>query len=126
MNAVDTSGYPDCRPAFLEAFVRVAQVGTKRGVEGRPVRVLAPLLHDSKAAIVRKGLGLGVPFEKTLSCYDPVEEQGRWLRCGRCDACLLRERGFQEAGTPDPAPRAAAPATPVAPVAPAPPGLPAS
>jgi 7-cyano-7-deazaguanine synthase len=106
VNAVDYSGYPDCRPAFLEAFRQVAATGTRQGVEGRPVEILAPLLHLSKAEIVAQGLALGVPFGATLSCYDPVEEQGRWLHCGRCDACALRARGFAAAGHADPAPRA--------------------
>jgi len=108
VNAVDYSGYPDCRPAFLDAFEAVAAAGTKRGVEGRPIRILAPLLDLSKAEIVRRGLALGVPYERTLSCYDPLEEGGRMLHCGRCDACVLRARGFAAAGHPDPAPRAEA------------------
>ena len=104
VNAVDYSGYPDCRPAFLRAFERVAETGTKRGVEGEPIRILAPLLRLSKADIVRRGMMLGVPFERTLSCYDPLDHGGQWLRCGRCDACHLRARGFAEAGFDDPAP----------------------
>ncbi|MFV1958261.1 MAG: 7-cyano-7-deazaguanine synthase QueC [Planctomycetota bacterium] len=106
VNAVDYSGYPDCRPAFLEAFRQVARRGTKCGVEGHPIRILAPLLHLTKGAIVRLGLALGVPFDRTLSCYDPVEQSGRWLACGTCDACVLRARGFAEAGVTDPAARA--------------------
>ena len=106
VNAVDYSGYPDCRPAFLEAFAQVAATGTKQGVEGRPIEILSPLLHLSKAQIVRRGLDLGVPYAHTLSCYDPVERDGTWLHCGRCDACALRTRGFEEAGSQDPAPRA--------------------
>ncbi len=98
VNAVDYSGYPDCRPAFLRAFERVARVGTRAGVEGRPLRIRAPLLRLSKADIVRLGTRLGVPYRLTLSCYDPV----RGRACGRCDACLLRRRGFEEAGVPDP------------------------
>jgi len=103
VNALDTSGYPDCRPVFLEAFGRVVAVGTRRGVEGRPIEILAPLLHLSKAEIVRRGLALKVPFELTLSCYDPETAEGRVRPCGRCDACRLRARGFAEAGVPDPA-----------------------
>ncbi len=98
VNAVDYSGYPDCRPAFLSAFARLARLATRAGVEGRRFRVHAPLLRRSKAGIVRLGTRLGVPFALTLSCYDPV--QGR--ACGRCDACRLRRRGFEEAGLPDP------------------------
>lgn len=105
VNAVDTSGYPDCRPEFLEAFGRVSATGTKRGVEGRPIRILAPLLDLTKADIVRRGLALGVPFGETLSCYDPVEQGGAYVHCGHCDACRLRARGFAEAGFVDPAPR---------------------
>ncbi len=100
--AVDYSGYPDCRPAFLEAFEATARLGTRRGAEGKPLRVLAPLLRLSKADIVRRGLSLGVPFAATWSCYDAVERGGESLHCGRCDACRLRRRGFSEAGVTDP------------------------
>lgn len=103
VNALDYSGYPDCRPEFLEAFERVAATGTKQGVEGRPVAIRAPLLTLSKADIVRRGVELGVPFEHTLSCYDPVERDGAWTHCGGCDACRLRAKGFEEAGVEDPA-----------------------
>ena len=106
VNAVDYSGYPDCRPAFLEAFAQVAATGTRQGVEGRPVEIMAPLLNLSKAGIVSRGMALGVPFGKTLSCYDPVLKDGVSLHCGRCDACALRARGFDGAGHTDPAPRA--------------------
>ncbi len=98
VNAVDYSGYPDCRPAFLRAFERVAKVATRAGVEGRPLRIRAPLIKLSKAQIVRLGTSLGVPYRLTLSCYDPV----RGRACGRCDACRLRRKGFEEAGVPDP------------------------
>jgi 7-cyano-7-deazaguanine synthase len=98
VNALDYSGYPDCRPAFLRAFERLARVATKAGVEGRPLRVHAPLLRLTKAGIVRLGTRLGVPYRMTQSCYDPV----RGRACGRCDACLLRRKGFAEAGLPDP------------------------
>jgi 7-cyano-7-deazaguanine synthase len=106
VNALDSSGYPDCRPEFVEAFRAVARLGTRRGVEGRPIEVRAPLLRDSKADVVRRGSALGVPFALTLSCYDPVVVSGRALHCGRCDACLLRAKGFAEAGVRDPAPAA--------------------
>jgi 7-cyano-7-deazaguanine synthase len=98
VNAIDYSGYPDCRPAFVKAFERLAQVATKAGVEGRPLRIRTPLLRLSKAGIVRLGTRLGVPYRLTLSCYDPV----RGRACGRCDACALRKKGFAEAGVPDP------------------------
>jgi 7-cyano-7-deazaguanine synthase len=96
-NAVDYSGYPDCRPAFLNAFERLTRVATKDGVEtGRGVRILAPLLKMSKAEIVRLGERLGVPWGLTWSCY-----QGGQAPCGRCDSCRLRQRGFRGAGVPD-------------------------
>jgi 7-cyano-7-deazaguanine synthase len=98
VNAIDYSGYPDCRPAFVRAFERLARVATKAGVEGRTFRVRAPLLRLSKAEIVRLGARLGVPYRLTLSCYAP--ERGR--ACGRCDACELRRKGFAQAGVPDP------------------------
>jgi len=102
VNAVDYSGYPDCRPAFLRAFERLARLATRAGVQGRRLRLHAPLLRRSKAAIVRLGTRLGVPFRLTLSCYDPV----RGRACGRCDACRLRRRGFEDARLPDPTPYA--------------------
>lgn len=98
VNAIDYSGYPDCRPAFLHAFERVARVATRAGVSGKPLRIRAPLLRLSKAGIIRLGKSLGVPYRLTLSCYDPV----RGRACGRCDACILRRKGFAEAGVPDP------------------------
>jgi 7-cyano-7-deazaguanine synthase len=98
VNAIDYSGYPDCRPAFLRAFERVAKVATKAGVEGRPLRIRAPLLRLTKAGIIGLGTKLGVPYRMTLSCYDPV----RGRACGRCDACALRRKGFAEAKVPDP------------------------
>jgi 7-cyano-7-deazaguanine synthase len=98
VNAIDYSGYPDCRPAFLRAFERLARVATKAGVEGRPLRIRAPLLRLSKAGIVRLGTRLGVPYRLTLSCYDPIGGRA----CGECDACQLRRKGFAEAGVPDP------------------------
>jgi 7-cyano-7-deazaguanine synthase len=105
VNALDSSGYPDCRPGFVDAMRAVAREGTQRGAEGRPLDVLAPLLADTKADVVRRGAALNVPFVLTLSCYDPVERAGRVFACGACDACLLRAKGFSEAGLPDPAPR---------------------
>ncbi len=106
VNAIDYSGYPDCRPAFLEAFAQVAATGTKQGVSGNAVAIRAPLLSFTKADIVRRGVDLGVPFELTLSCYDPVQSGESWVHCGRCDACRLRAKGFAEAGVADPAPHA--------------------
>ncbi|HET8541853.1 MAG TPA: 7-cyano-7-deazaguanine synthase QueC [Anaeromyxobacter sp.] len=97
VNAIDYSGYPDCRPAFLRAFEKVARLATRAGVSGRALRIQAPLLRLSKAEIVRLGASLGVPYRLTLSCYDPVKGRA----CGRCDACVLRRKGFAEAGVPD-------------------------
>ena len=99
INAVDFSGYPDCRPDFLEAFRRLSAVANRRGVEGRPIEIRAPLLTLSKAAIVAEGRRLRVDFSLTSSCYDPGPE-GR--PCGMCDSCRLRRRGFEEAGIVDP------------------------
>jgi len=98
-NALDYSGYPDCRPEFLEAFERVANLGTRAGVEGDRFRIHAPLLRLTKAEIIRLGTRLGVDYGLTHSCYDP---DPRGLACGRCDSCLLRRKGFAEAGVPDP------------------------
>jgi 7-cyano-7-deazaguanine synthase len=98
VNAIDYSGYPDCRPAFLRAFEKLARLATRAGVSGRPLRIRAPLLRLSKAGIVKLGTRLGVPFRITQSCYDPVGGRA----CGRCDACVLRRKGFAEAGVPDP------------------------
>ncbi len=100
-NAVDYSGYPDCRPEFLAEFERLANLATRAGVEGRgKFRVHAPLLRLTKAEIIQQGLRLGVDYGLTLSCYDP-DAEGR--ACGRCDSCRLRLKGFQEAGVRDPA-----------------------
>ncbi|MGH8183896.1 MAG: 7-cyano-7-deazaguanine synthase QueC [Rhodanobacteraceae bacterium] len=99
VNAVDYSGYPDCRPAFIEAFERLANLATKAGVEGRGLRVHAPLIELSKADIVREGLRLCVDFAQTVSCYR-ADAAGR--ACGHCDACVLRARGFTDAGFADP------------------------
>ena len=99
VNAVDYSGYPDCRPEFIAQFERLANVATKAGVEGAGLRIHAPLLHLSKADIVREGLRLGVDFAQTVSCYN-ADATGR--ACGHCDACRLRAEGFAAAGVPDP------------------------
>lgn len=100
VNALDYSGYPDCRPEYVEAFERMANLATKAAVEGRlRIRIHTPLIGLTKAGIVRLALELGVDPALTHSCYDP-DEQGR--PCGACDACLLRRKGFQEAGVPDP------------------------
>ena len=98
-NVLDYSGYPDCRPEFFEAFERLARLATRSGVEGRPLRIRAPLLHSTKAQIVREAVRLGVDLGRTLSCYDP-DPSG--APCGACDACLLRAKGFREAGIADP------------------------
>ena len=99
VNALDYSGYPDCRPAFIAAFEYLASVATKAGVGGRPLRIWAPLQDLTKAGIVRLGVELGVDYGLTHSCYDP-QPDGR--PCGRCDSCRLRARGFAEAGVDDP------------------------
>ena len=98
VNAVDYSGYPDCRPEYVEAFQRLASLATRRAVQGRGPKIVAPLLSLSKADIIRRGRELGVDYSMTLSCYDP-DEGGR--ACGRCDSCRLRRRGFREAGVHD-------------------------
>jgi len=99
-NAVDYSGYPDCRPEFIEAFERLANLGTKAGVEGRArFRIHAPLLRMTKAQIIRRGMELGLDYGLTHTCYDPTPDG---LACGRCDACQLRKKGFAEAGLQDP------------------------
>ena len=99
-NALDYSGYPDCRPEYIEAFERLANLATRAGDEGRPFRVRAPLLSLGKREIVERGRALGVDFGVTLTCYDPSPDGAA---CGRCDACRLRLKGFTEAGMPDPA-----------------------
>ena len=99
VNALDYSGYPDCRPEYLEAFERLASLATKAGVEGHAPRILAPLVELSKAAIIRCGIALGLDYGLTHSCYDPGSSGEP---CGRCDSCRLRARGFAEAGIPDP------------------------
>lgn len=99
VNALDYSGYPDCRPEFLHAFERLAEVATKAGVQGRRVKIVAPLISMTKAEIVKAGNMLGVDYSLTHSCYDPTPDG---LACGRCDACELRLKGFREAGIRDP------------------------
>ena len=99
VNAIDYSGYPDCRPEFIEAFESLANLATKAGVEGRRFHIHTPLIKFSKADIIRKGVELGVDFSLTHSCYDPTPDG---LGCGECDSCLLRLKGFHEAGTKDP------------------------
>lgn len=99
VNAVDYSGYPDCRPEFVEAFERLANVATKAAVEGRPLRIHAPLISDTKEEIIRKGLALGVDYGQTHSCYDPGPDD---RACGRCDACAIRREAFGRLGMTDP------------------------
>ena len=98
-NAVDYSGYPDCRPAYLEAFERLAKLATRAGVEGASYLVHAPLLHVSKADIIRRGLALKLDYGLTWSCYDPGPDR---VPCGRCDSCRIRAGGFREVGVGDP------------------------
>lgn len=103
VNAVDYSGYPDCRPEFIAAFENLANLGTRMGVENQTddnrLRIHTPLIHWSKAQIIRKGMELGVDYSLTHSCYDPMEDG---LSCGHCDSCLLRKKGFLDAKVPDP------------------------
>ena len=99
VNAIDYSGYPDCRPEFIGSFQATANLATKAGVENRGVRVRTPLIDLSKAEIIRRGVELGVDYAMTHSCYDP---DGRGRACGRCDSCLLRKQGFLQAGVADP------------------------
>jgi 7-cyano-7-deazaguanine synthase len=100
VNALDYSGYPDCRPEYIAAFETMANLATKAGVEGHPIRIHTPLIQLSKAEIIRIGLSLNVDYSKTLSCYDPGETG---VACGHCDSCLLRLRGFELNGMRDPA-----------------------
>ena len=99
VNAVDYSGYPDCRPAFIEAFQQLAGLATKRGVEGQPLRLVTPLMQLSKAGIIALGHSLQLDYSLTVSCYQATDEG---LACGRCDACRLRAEGFRQAGLADP------------------------
>jgi 7-cyano-7-deazaguanine synthase len=99
VNAIDYSGYPDCRPEFIEAFRTLANLGTKAGIEGRRFQIHTPLIKFSKADIIKKAIELGVDLSLTHSCYDPTPEG---LACGECDSCLLRLKGFRETGLKDP------------------------
>ena len=99
VNALDYSGYPDCRPEYIAAFEHLARLATKAGVEGQSIEIWAPLQHLTKAEIIRRGLDLGIDYGLTHSCYDPRPD-GR--PCGRCDSCRLRAKGFEEAGARDP------------------------
>ena len=101
VNAVDYSGYPDCRPEYLQAFETMANLATRLGVEGTRTRIHAPLIDLTKMQIIRRGIELGVDYGLTFSCYDPLPDTG--LPCGHCDACLIRAEGFQAASVPDPA-----------------------
>ncbi|WAS92961.1 7-cyano-7-deazaguanine synthase QueC [Nannocystis punicea] len=102
VNAVDYSGYPDCRPQFLAAFERLAAEATRAGVEGKPLHVRAPLISWSKSQIIQAGRAAGVDYADTVSCYDPRVEDDLPRACGRCDSCRLRRDGFTAAGVPDP------------------------
>ncbi len=99
VNAVDYSGYPDCRPEFIDAFQKLVRLATKAGVEGEEISIITPLIRFSKAEIIKKGMTLGVNYEQTVSCYS-ADEKGR--ACGKCDACRLRAMGFDQAGISDP------------------------
>ena len=99
VNALDYSGYPDCRPEYIEAFEQMANLATKAGVEGRHLTIHTPLMHQTKGEIITRGMKLGVDYAATLSCYDP---DAGGAACGQCDACQLRLKGFSEAGVPDP------------------------
>ena len=99
-NVLDYSGYPDCRPEYVKAFMEVARHGTRLGVEGQDITIHTPLIQMSKAEIIQKGAALGVPFHLTHSCYDPRDDGSA---CGRCDSCAIRQEGFQAAGLEDPA-----------------------
>jgi 7-cyano-7-deazaguanine synthase len=100
VNALDYSGYPDCRPDYIAAFEKMANLATKRGVEGNHLTIHSPLIQLTKAQIIERGLALGVDYSLTISCYDPADDG---TPCGRCDSCLLRAKGFSELGSIDPA-----------------------
>lgn len=99
VNALDYSGYPDCRPEFIHAFEKMANLATKAGVEGQSFQIHTPLIELSKAQIIQRGHALGVNYAQTLTCYDPTQDG---LACGKCDSCFLRKKGFSEAGVDDP------------------------
>ncbi|WCL49665.1 7-cyano-7-deazaguanine synthase QueC [Leptospira sp. GIMC2001] len=96
VNALDYSGYPDCRPDFIKSYQKMLGYGTKAGVEGQPIQIITPLINMTKKEIILLGSELNVPFDKTISCYDPDPKTGK--PCGECDSCILREKGFREAG----------------------------
>ena len=102
VNALDYSGYPDCRPGFIDAFQRVADLGTRAGIEGQSIRIETPLRELRKHEIITLGRRYGVDYGDTISCYDPKADGDRPVACGRCDSCALRRRGFELAGIPDP------------------------
>lgn len=102
VNALDYSGYPDCRPEFIEAFQAVANAGTRTGTEGDGYRIRTPLIDLTKAQIVERGMALGVDYGLTVTCYDPIGPDGDEGACGECDACILRRQGFEQAGVADP------------------------
>lgn len=103
VNAVDYSGYPDCRPEYIKAYEDMANLATKASVEGKArFKIRTPLINLTKSEIIKKGTGLGVDYSLTWSCYDPVPKHGQYVPCLRCDSCLLRARGFEEAGIKDP------------------------
>ena len=100
VNSIDYSGYPDCRPEYIEAFERMANLATKAAIEGKTrLKIRTPLIHMTKAEIIKKGIELGIDYSMTHSCYDPSDEGSA---CGQCDSCLLRKKGFREAGVQDP------------------------
>lgn len=99
VNAIDFSNYPDCRPEFVESFQKTANLATKAGMEGKKIQIHAPLMHMTKGEIIKKGISLGIDYSMTHSCYNPGKDG---LPCGRCDSCLLRKKGFEEAGVKDP------------------------
>ena len=98
VNAIDYSGYPDCRPEYIESYEKMANLATREGVEGRKLSIETPLLSITKGEIIKTGLKLGVDYSKTITCYDPIDGKS----CGKCDSCLLRLKGFEEAGVEDP------------------------
>lgn len=103
VNAIDYSGYPDCRQAFIDAFSAAANLATRAGTQdARTLTIATPLVSMSKAQIIQRGVQLGAPLHLTHSCYDPIDREGQWLHCGRCDSCQIRAKGFVDAGVKDP------------------------